>query len=79
MRLGNTIVYIYTQEFIMCKGKRVSNTLYTLCNKSSESNVTWGLLHGMWLLIDVQSASVYSGSSIKAQISYILNLGEIYK
>ena len=33
-------VYYCNQEFIMPEGKRVSNVLYTLCNKSSESNVT---------------------------------------
>ena len=35
----------YKQEFITCDGKRVSNSLYTLCNKSSESNVTSRLAH----------------------------------
>ena len=30
----------YMQEFIMCQGKRVLHALYTLCNKSLESNVT---------------------------------------
>ena len=29
----------------MWEGKRVSNTLYTLCSKSSESNVTSRLAH----------------------------------
>ena len=29
----------------MCEGKRVSNALYTLCNKSWESNVTSRLAH----------------------------------
>ena len=29
----------------MCEGKRVSNTLYNLYNKSSESNVTSYLVH----------------------------------
>ena len=37
-------LYAY-QEFIMHAGRRVSNALYTLCKKSSESNVTSRLAH----------------------------------
>ena len=37
--------YALYQKFIMRKGKRVSNALYTLCNKSLESNVTSRLVH----------------------------------
>ena len=33
------------QEFIMGEGKGVSNVLYTLCNNSSESNMTSCLVH----------------------------------
>ena len=38
-------VYKVWQEFIMHEGKSVSNVLYTLWNKSSESNVTSCLAH----------------------------------
>ena len=38
-------VIALSQEFIMHKGKRVSNALYTRCNKSLESNVTSRLAH----------------------------------
>ena len=33
------------KEFILREGKRVSNVLYTLCNKSLESNVMSHLAH----------------------------------
>ena len=33
------------QEFVMRAGRRVSNMLYALCNKSLESNVTSCLAH----------------------------------
>ena len=35
----------YEQVFIMREGKRVSNALYILCNKSLESNMTSHLAH----------------------------------